>query len=526
VIPWIDDRRVAVARDAARYAPDAPFHASEAFPEWAGQPIGAVDNPAYRAVRESLIQLGLDRENAGTAAWNPLGDLIRPGDAVVIKPNLVSHRNTGERDYGLTDTDSLVTHGSVIRVTLDYAARALRGSGTIVIGDCPIQGTRWDHVVGLTGLDAIVAHASRVFPGVTVRVEDFRLATASVENGFVVSRTTDDSRRSEYAEIDLGSDSLLCPLMQDGCAFGVAQYPRHRMRRAHTPDRNLYLFPKSFLSADVFINLPKLKTHMKAGVTCALKNLVGINGHKDYLPHFRFGSPKNGGDEYPDGNWLWDVMWFLLHADWELEHGLSKRVLQYAAMVCYRLLRFTSGYPRGYLSVGGGGWHGNDTLWRTILDINRAFFHCDGAAHWPSRNASRRHLAILDGIVSGHRESPLSPTPIATGVVLAAANPVAIDTVATALMGLDWKKIPQVKQAYEVASHRLTNFAASDIEIAGLPAIASVNDIYRTGSHWRFEPSVGFRGAIEYGGEERGTTHPPERWARSFAGNEEVGAGA
>ena len=32
-------------------------------------------------------------------------------------------------------------------------------------------------------------------------------------------------------------------------------------------------------------SLPKLKTHKKAGITCALKNLIGINGNKEYLPH-------------------------------------------------------------------------------------------------------------------------------------------------------------------------------------------------------------------------------------------------
>ncbi|GEM_PF-5703185 len=30
-----------------------------------------------------------------------------------------------------------------------------------------------------------------------------------------------------------------------------------------------------------------MNSHMKAEITCALKNFVGINGHKDYLPHFR-----------------------------------------------------------------------------------------------------------------------------------------------------------------------------------------------------------------------------------------------
>ena len=62
------------------------------------------------------------------------------------------------------------------------------------------------------------------------------------------------------------------------------------------------------LDADLIINLPKWKAHSKSGLTGALKNLVGINGDKSYLPHFRRGSPSWGGDEYSDeGRWLYWV---------------------------------------------------------------------------------------------------------------------------------------------------------------------------------------------------------------------------
>jgi len=35
-----------------------------------------------------------------------------------------------------------------------------------------------------------------------------------------------------------------------------------------------------------------LKLHRKAGITCALKNLIGINGNKEYLPHHRLGGSQ------------------------------------------------------------------------------------------------------------------------------------------------------------------------------------------------------------------------------------------
>lgn len=93
----------------------------------------------------------------------------------------------------------------------------------------------------------------------------------------------------------------------------------HRlMRRHHAEARHEYLLANSVLDADLVINVPKLKTHIKAGVTAALKNLIGINGHKEYLPHHTNGCPASGGDQYPHRsyvkpvrNWVDDRYWRL-----------------------------------------------------------------------------------------------------------------------------------------------------------------------------------------------------------------------
>ena len=66
-----------------------------------------------------------------------------------------------------------------------------------------------------------------------------------------------------------------------------------------------------YLEADVIINLPKLKTHQKAGITCALKNLIGINGNKEYLPHHRIGGFELGGDCYPGSSDLKRALEFI-----------------------------------------------------------------------------------------------------------------------------------------------------------------------------------------------------------------------
>ena len=46
----------------------------------------------YEAVRETYLRAGLDLERHGTPDWNPLGDLIAPGETVLLKPNLVKDR--------------------------------------------------------------------------------------------------------------------------------------------------------------------------------------------------------------------------------------------------------------------------------------------------------------------------------------------------------------------------------------------------------------------------------------------------
>ncbi len=496
---FIEDPRVAVVREASRYPSDAPYAPSEAMPEWPGMALGTEDNSAYRAVRQLLLTWGCDKENQNTPAWNPLGDFVKPGNKVILKPNFVCHRNQGERLYGITDTLGLVTHGSVVRVVVDYVAKALNGSGTIVIGDCPLQGTNWPALVKLVGLQELVEYAQKNFPGIQVVARDYRLGRAHVVNDVVKQRVVDESNLEEYVELDLQSDSLLLPLMSNGYEFGVSQYAKHRMRAAHTPLVNKYLIHRDFVTADVMINLPKMKSHMKAGITCALKNFVGINGHKDYLPHFRFGSPSQGGDEYPDGNWLWHLGWYFAHRDWEMETGWNKYLFGRMSSLCHQFQRRLGADP-AKAAMNGGGWHGNDTLWRTILDVNRAFFYYDretkGMGQQPSKQI--RYLAILDGLVGGHKESPLSPTPLNAGFMLAAQNPLALDTVAAALMGLDWRLLRQLAKGFDIASRPLVTYAPEQIEILGNLGIQRVQEIYDQELFKRFEASYGYRGHVEY----------------------------
>lgn len=104
----------------AIYPSEAPFHPSEVYPEYPFKEFNSNQNIVYSMVREFLRLHGFDEANYGTSQWNPLGELISPGDTVLIKPNLVKHKN--KLGY---DARSVFTHGSVIRAVLDYVYIAL-----------------------------------------------------------------------------------------------------------------------------------------------------------------------------------------------------------------------------------------------------------------------------------------------------------------------------------------------------------------------------------------------------------------
>ena len=127
--------------------------------------------------------------------------------------------------------------------------------------------------------------------------------------------------------------------------------------------------------ADVFINVPKLKTHCKAGVTVALKNLVGICNEKRWLPHHRKGAPDKGGDEYSDRAGL-GIRTVEALKDFFVQNRVGK-IFYPRIMLLNKLVKRITGVDlvRRIRDHGdpyqNGGWHGNDTVWRMVLDLNK-----------------------------------------------------------------------------------------------------------------------------------------------------------
>ncbi len=474
-----------VQMEDPRYPQRAPFDPPEPYPEQAGLVRGQdPSNQVYPAVRESFRLLGLDAGRFGTARWNPLGDLVRPGDRVLIKPNLVRHFHGG----GL-GTESLVTHASVLRPVLDYAILALGGRGRVTIADAPLQYADFARALSLTGADRVIEEA-RGRTSVEIEAMDLRRERSEKRRHVIVSRVRNDGDPRGYRRVELGEASRFRGL-DDRCPlFRVTQYDPEAMRASHHRSSHAYLLPATVLQADVVLNLPKLKTHRKVGVTAAMKNLVGINGSKDWLPHHAFGSTAEGGDEYLVPS-LRKRAISRLRDRIESAGGIPRRALWVLEQSLVRSGRLWP-FPDPFFE---GSWYGNDTIWRTVHDLHRALFFADEEGRL-GEEPRRRYLAVVDGVVAGEGEGPMRPSPRSAGILVASRSPLAVDVACARLMGFDERRIPLLAYALGDGFHPPLE-AAADLAIrANAPRWERLLDLRRRES-LAFLPPGGWRGHIE-----------------------------
>jgi hypothetical protein len=123
------------------YPKSPPYSPSTAYPEYPWQDtVLPPENHIYDMVRNCFFKLGMDAENYAGKNWNPLGEIIRPGNTVLVKPNMVFHENHTVKN----GTECLLTHPSLVRAVVDYAVIALKGSGQIIIGDAPLQSCEFE----------------------------------------------------------------------------------------------------------------------------------------------------------------------------------------------------------------------------------------------------------------------------------------------------------------------------------------------------------------------------------------------
>jgi uncharacterized protein (DUF362 family) len=483
---WLTDPIVAIHQSpVTTYSPDPPFHPDRRYPEAPFADLSPHSNPAYGAVRAALWRLGLDSARWGSPGWNPLGDLIRPGEHVVLKPNLIRESHTDRDEW-----EQVVTHGSVIRAALDYVFLATGPAGRVTIADGPQTDSDFSCIRTRTGLDDLATYfARRQFE---VAVMDLRREQWLIRDGVIAQRQPLPGDPLGYVAIDLGDASAFMEKRTRGAYYG-ADYAIAETAQFHNQRHHEYIFCRTPMDADVFINLPKLKVHKKVGVTLSLKNLVGINGYRNCLPHFTFGTPDEGGDEFAESAWTNRIQSRGIRA---FKWALAGHSVRNSAV--FGVLKRGGRHVFGdtHSVVRSGNWYGNDTAWRMTVDLNRGFMHFD--ADGQRIGQTRRYFTIVDGIVGGEGNGPLAPDRKEAGLVVAGFNPVAVDTVCATLMGFDCGKLPLLTGAWHAHSLPLAAFPSTAVR-----CVSNVTDwegdleALSRAPHLAFRPHFGWIGAIE-----------------------------
>jgi uncharacterized protein (DUF362 family) len=485
--------RVGLARTEPSYRGlRAPWGPGKAYPELSallgdghGEP-----HPVYAGVRAALRALGLDEARFGTPEWNPLGDLVGRGRRVALKPNFIRHWNP----CAGASVECVITHGAVVRAMADYAFLAVGPEGSVVVAEAPQHDCDFAAIRALAGLDAVQRHCDEVL-GRELEVVDLRREAVTYRDGIIVERRALPGDPLGYRAVDLGERSFFHGSGLDPRRFRGADYDPSATCDHHIGGRNEYLLAETVLSADLVVNLPKLKTHKKTGVTLALKNLVGINGDKNWLPHHSLGSGAEGGDEFPDARWIDRARSRAVDvARGFLKRGIGTRV--------FRAARRLEDATRGSDFIRSGNWHGNRTTWRMCLDLNRCLYYSDASGTYlDAARPVRTVLTVLDGIVAGEGEGPLAPRDVPLGAVLAATDPVALDLVAVRLMGFDERRLPKVWEPMRDSGLRVTDVREpDDVLVVEVAAASSEPRSLRLGDvacARPFQPHAGWVGHVE-----------------------------
>ena len=346
------------------------------------------DNYRLESVTQALKNLCI---SLGLSEINSFSSFIKPGMKVFIKPNWVASKwreSAKHKDY----IYCVITHHAVIEAVSDMVAEALNGEGEIIIADNPSIDANFDELMSLTGIRRLENKYK-----VPCHIYDLRpLICPSLEvygqKDKMVKQYGDPNGE---VQINLGNKSLLYNV--DSSLFRGVFNEREETVAAHSGEQQLYTFSKSLYDSDVYISIPKLKTHQKVGATLNLKGLVGSITRKNQLVHWRVGYPEKGGDEYPDKE----------------SYEASK-----TAKVTHR-----------------GAWPGNDTIWRMVADLYQGLL----------TRKSKTYFTVIDGICAGEGQGPFCPTSKYANTLIGGFDLLYADIVACRYMGFNPEKIKYLK---------------------------------------------------------------------------------
>ncbi|MCX6252928.1 MAG: DUF362 domain-containing protein [Bacteroidia bacterium] len=352
---------------------------------------------------------------------------IITGKKILLKPNLVLHNRKESDEICLRTNDNLLF--ALVEIIL------VSKPAKITIGDAPIQGCNWDKIFGHDFYKRIEDLSMRY--SIPIMIKDFRRVTFDPHKN---SPVKEKNPISDYIIFDLAKESCLEPISSTKTNFRVTNYDPDRLKESHSIGKHKYCITKELFDADIVISVPKIKTHQKTGITGALKNLVGVNGDKDYLPHHRVGGKGFGGDCYPGKNIFRRISEYFLDC---ANRRQGKNIFWfwiYLSKIMWKL-----SFPENVHQLAAG-WYGNDTCWRMVMDLNKIAI-CGKKDGTISQSPQRELFSLCDGIIGGQGDGPLNPQPLPLGVISFTNNSSMNDICMATLMGFDIQKIPLLKTA-------------------------------------------------------------------------------
>jgi uncharacterized protein (DUF362 family) len=418
---------------------------------------------------------------------------IVPEQWVVIKPNLI-------KEFKGTDPfqwESVITSPLLIKQVAEYVCKQLHGTGKITICDAPQTDSSFEKIVEEMGLNEIAKELISKY-GTLIEIVDLRNEEWTNEGGVITKRKKLVGDPNGVIAFNLGRKSLFYQHSSEGRFYG-ADYDYKTLNKHHTGDIQEYLVCATPILADVFICLPKLKTHKKTGVTLSLKNLVGINADKNWLPHHAFGSPIQKGDEYPD-----------ITFKRKIETFGSKALKKFAVVIPSLVPIFARFIRNAGIGIFGkesdtirsGNWYGNNTTWRMVIDLNRCLLYGNEDGTFRDSNP-KKYYSIVDGEIGMEGAGPTQGTPKKCGIFIGGTDPVAVDSVASTMMGFDWEKIPLIRESFYLQVFPITQCKPDQIIIES--EVSEWNgtlENLQKHKHFDFEPHFGWKNHIELANHE------------------------
>ena len=414
---------------------------------------------------------------------------IKPGDKIAIKPNWVLESHKYRKD----EWEYVITHGAVISAVLDKTIEMLKGRGHITIIDGPTTEASFKRLLSRYPVEEWEKKAK--LSAIPLSIVDLRDWEWETHKDVIVKRKAlggDPKGKIQFNLVDLCSEFSGHTRSKKG--YYGADYDTSETNSSHDGYNNIYSVSKTVIESDVFINLPKLKTHRKAGITACLKNLVGINTFKNFLPHYSEGGPGEGGDQFPIDS-----------LKTKIEGPLTTAIKNFIFNDEFFAKRLSLINDWGKFLFGktgqvirSGNWHGNNTIWRMIIDLNKILFfgNPDGKMRNENFHFTKKYIGVVDAVLAGQGFGPLEPDPVKMGFLFCGTNPVAIDTVCAAFMGFDHKKIPSIVNAYRTKRFNFCPFKPEDIEFF---LNESVYGLYNLPEDYifSFEAPLGWKGHVE-----------------------------